>query len=161
MSIQGVNSQRPAVQPVQTQHATLAQPAQQAQQAQQADPLAALSKALEALEQAVHSLTSKGFNNNQTVAQQATQNLGQSGNSTGQGHNFDFSSLFQGGSTFQPAPAPQVQQAPVQQNTGTQPGFLDNRGGGGGGGDNHIHQFGDDRSGGGGRVDPGGANNGK
>ena len=100
------------------------------------------------------------------MAQQATQNLGQSGNATG--NNFDFANLFQGGSTFdrqqtQAAPTP-----PVQQNTqATRPtqDFLGAAGGGGGtaapvhGNSDHHIQLGNDKSGGGGRVDPGGANN--
>ncbi|HEY8207307.1 MAG TPA: hypothetical protein VIG99_07490, partial [Myxococcaceae bacterium] len=161
---------------LQTQQAGFAQPAQQ--KAQQNDPLAALSKALAALEQAVQALSSKGFNNGQSVAQQATQNLGQSGKS--QQPAFDFSNLFSGGSVFdqqksqpaqqtyqpsQPTYQPSYQ-APVQQQTApaqTNNSFLNGSGGGAGpvhgNSDHHIQQFGNDRSGGGGRVDPGGANN--
>lgn len=179
MSVQGVNSQRPAFQPVQTQQTQqtgFAQPAQQ--KAQQNDPLAALTKALEALEQAVSALSSKGFNNNQSVAQSATQNLGQSGKS--QQPAFDFSNLFGGGSVFdQPktAPTPPAQQftapaqqftAPVQQFTApaqTNNDFLKGSGGGAapvhGNSDHHIQEFGNQKSGGGGgiRVGSDGANN--
>src|SRR4051812_16684892 len=119
--VQGVNSQRPQMQPVQTQQTQqtgFAQPAQQ--QAQKSDPLAALTQALAALEQAVQALSGKGFNNGQSVAQQATQNLGQSGGSKQPA--FDFSNLFSGGSTFDAGKAQPSQQtyqptfqAPVQQ----------------------------------------------
>src|SRR5262245_19716086 len=122
MAIQGVNSQTRPVQTFQTQQTGSTQPAAQQQQAQN-DPLAALTKALEALEKAVSALTNRGFNNNQSVAQQANQNLGTSGQS--QGNPFDFSNLFQGGSAFDPKPAPQQnwwqpqpQPAPQQQQGG-------------------------------------------
>jgi hypothetical protein len=169
MSIQGVGSQRPAVQPLQTQNVGFAQPAQQAQQA---DPLAALTKALEALEQAVQSLSTKGFNNNQSVAQQAGQNLGQSGGSAtnNTANQFNWQNLLGGGSTFDQqnaAPTPPVQ----QNNAGTRPtnDFLGAAGGGAGPvqttqaphHDNGLH-LGDERSGGGGsgiRVGSDGANN--
>jgi hypothetical protein len=165
MAIHGVNSQRPAVQPLQTQNAF----APQTQQAQRQDPLEALTKALQALEQAVQSLTTKGFNNGQSVAQQATQNLGSSGNSTA--NQFDWSSLLGGGSTFE---RPQTQFAaptpPVQQRQDTS--FLGATGGGGtpvadtrgrdnGRHDNGLH-LGNERSGGGGtgvRIGSDGANN--
>ena len=167
MAVQGVNSQRPVVQPLQTQHTGPAQTAQKAQQP--ADPLQALTKALEALEQAVSALSSKGFNNNQSVAQSATQNLGQSGGSKAPA--FDFSNLFGGGSVFDqqksqptaPTYTPPVQSfvptAAPQQDTS----FLTGTGGGAkpvhGNSDHHLQDFGNQKSGGGGRVDPGGANN--
>jgi hypothetical protein len=136
MSIQGVNSQTRPVQQFQTQGAGFAQPA--AERQQQQDPVALLNQALEALAQAVQALTSRGFNNNQSVASQAGQNLGVSGGS--QGNPFDFSSLFSGGSLFE---QPSVQSNPVYQPTFTPPAqapqpqpqltdVLDNKGGGGG-----------------------------
>ena len=157
MAIQGLNSQRPAVQTLQTTQPTPM--AQRKEGPQQANPLEALTKALEALEQAVKSLSSnKSFNNGQTVAQQAGQNLGTSGGS--QAPQFDWNSLFGGGSTFdqQAAPTP-----PAQQKQDTS--FL-NLGGGGPGTttvrhDNGNH-FGDQKSGGGGsgiRIGSDGANN--
>ena len=169
MAIQGVNSQtRPVQQNFQTQSTGFAQPA--AQQQQQNDPLAALSKALAALEQAVAALSSKGFNNSQSVASQANQNLGVSGQS--QSNPFDFSNLFQGGSTFDAQPA--VQNNPLYQPSGgggenplftARPNhdFLNEKGGGAGNGNgnekahfNHGHE----KSGGGGiRVGTDGANN--
>ena len=112
MSIQVANSQARPVQTLQTQNTGFAQPAPQAKQP---DPLQALTMALQALEQAVHALSSKGFNNNQSVAQQATQNLGQSGNAAG--NNFDFANLFQGGSTFDRQQTLAAPTPPVQQNT--------------------------------------------
>ena len=163
MAVQGVNSQRPAVQPLQT-HTT--GPAQTAQKAQQpADPLQALTKALEALEQAVSALSSKGFNNNQSVAQSATQNLGQSGGSKAPA--FDFSNLFGGGSVFdqqKSQPTAPTYTPPVQTTTQPQQNFLNGTGGGAapvhGNSDHHLQlDFGNQKSGGGGRVDPGGANN--
>src|SRR3954469_20527851 len=97
MSITNVSSQRPAVQPLQTQQTAFA-PA--TQQAQRQDPLAALTKALEALEKAVQSLSgNKSFSNGQSVAQQANNHLGTSGGS--QQNPFDWSSLLGGGSTFE------------------------------------------------------------
>jgi len=160
MSITNVSSQRPAVQPLQTQQTAFA-PA--TQQAQRQDPLAALTKALEALEKAVQSLSSnKSFSNGQSVAQQAGgTNLGQSGAS--KTNPFDWSSLLGGGSTFDQhqtaAPTP-----PVQQKQDTS--FLGAGGGGGGNAvpvhqDNGLH-LGNEKSGGGGngiRVGSDGANN--
>jgi len=141
MSIQGVPSQTRPVQQFQTQNAGFAQPA--AQRQQQQDPVALLNQALEALAQAVQALTSRGFNNNQSVASQAGQNLGASGAS--QGNPFDFSSLFGGGSLFEqpsvqnnpiytpaytpPAPTPTV----ANNNGGGGLDVLNNKGGGGGG----------------------------
>lgn len=169
MAIQGVNSQTRPVQTQQTQNTGFAQPAAQQQQLKN-DPLAALSKALEALEQAVSALTSKGFNNSQSVASQANQNLGVSGQS--QSNPFDFSNLFQGGSTFDAQPT--VQNNPLYQpSTGGGNNFLHEKGGGGGndflngtgggagGGNDKAHlNFGHQKSGGGGiRVGSDGANN--
>ncbi|HYV44528.1 MAG TPA: hypothetical protein VFA20_06675 [Myxococcaceae bacterium] len=160
MSITNVSSQRPAVQPLQTQQTAFA-PA--TQQAQRQDPLAALTKALEALEKAVQSLSSnKSFSNGQSVAQQAGgTNLGQSGAS--KTNPFDWSSLFGGGSTFEKNAAPTP---PVQQKQDTT--FLGGVGGGGGGAvqvndkhDNGLH-LGNEKSGGGGtgvRIGSDGANN--
>jgi len=157
MAIQGLNSQRPAVQTLQTTQPTPF--AQRKEGPQQANPLEALTKALAALEEAVKSLsTNKTFNNGQSVAQQAGQSLGTSGGS--QAPQFDWSSLFGGGSTFdhQTAPTPVAQQ---KQDTS----FL-NLGGGGPGTtttvrhDNGNH-FGDQKSGGGGsgiRIGSDGAN---
>src|SRR3954462_8801787 len=171
MAVQGVNSQRRVVQPLQTQQTGPAQTAQKAQQP--ADPLQALTKALEALEQAVQSLSSKGFNNNQSVAQSATQNLGQSGGAKAPA--FDFSNLFVGGSVFdqqkaptqatQPTYTPPVQSYVPTAAPQTNNNFLNGSGGGArdtvvhGNSDHHIQEFGNQKSGGGGRVDPGGANN--
>jgi hypothetical protein len=172
MAVQGVNSQRPVVQPLQTHNTGIVGPAAQ-QKPQQSDPLAALTKALEALEQAVQQLSSKGFNNNQSVAQSATQNLGQSGGSKAPA--FDFSQLFGGGSMFdqpktqqaaqptQPTYTPPVQNYVPTAAPQTNNNFLTGSGGGAtpvnGNSDHHNQDFGDKKSGGGGRIDPGGANN--
>jgi hypothetical protein len=159
MSIPSVNSQRPAVQNFQT-----TQPTPRAQRkegpALQQDPLAALTKALEALEKAVQSLSTKGFNNNQSVAQQAGTNLGQSG--AAKGNQFDWGNMLGGGSTFEPQQQYTAPTAPVQQKQDTS--FLTGTGGGPGG-DTHVDHglhLGNTKSGGGGsgiRVGSDGANN--
>lgn len=158
MAIQGLNSQRPAVQTLQTTQPT---PFAQRKEGPQSNPLEALTKALEALEQAVKSLSSnKSFNNGQSVAQQAGQNLGTSGGS--QAPQFDWNSLFGGGSSFeqQAAPTPPAQQTARQDTS-----FLNGTGGGPAGTttrhDNGLH-LGNEKSGGGGsgiRIGSDGANN--
>ena len=160
MAIQGVNSQTRPVQQFQTQGAGFAQPA--AQRQPQQDPVALLTQALEALAQAVQALSSRGFNNNQSVASQAGQNLGASGPS--QGNPFDFSSLTNGNSLFE---QPAVQNNPLYTPAYTPPPtptVADNKSGGGGGldvlnnkggGAGNGLAFGNDKSGGGGGFRPG------
>src|SRR4051812_48484996 len=108
--VQAVNSQRPAIQPAQTQNTGIDAPQYQPQPPppqQKSDPMQALTQALAALEQAVQALSGKGLNNNQSVAQSAGQSLGTSGQSKAPA--FDFSSLFSGGSVFD-----QQKSAPTQ-----------------------------------------------
>jgi len=120
-------------------------PEQAPQQApQKEDAFAKLNEALQSLEKALQALSFGGDKGFGTVGQ----DLGFSNTGFGnQQFGFNDQQQFQGGSWWDPQPAPQ-------------PTFLDNRGGGGGGGDNGNHYGWDKKSGGGGiRVDPGGANN--